>query len=182
MTIGKGRFAKVRMVTDRKSGKSFAAKLVSKHIYQDKRDILLRELQVMCKLDHQHVVKLYGAYESDDALILVCDLGEWRTSGRHGATPLCLSKSRDPFLPRAAFAVQGGEGREYSAARVCSAQTLARPPVLLVIIFSPPTPSPPPLKPPSHPLSRPHPQRAVAICPTASPTVPPPSLPTKPAA
>lgn len=186
------------MVTERKSGKLYAAKLVSKHIYQDKRDLLLRELHVMRKLDHEYVMKLHDAYESDAALILVCGLGERRASrwgpcprrGRSGtrATLGGQSQPRDararspctpshhPGLPSC---VIGSGGKEMQRARSLQPRhQLAHSPFSHLAPFSPP-----PLLIPSRPLpSIPHPQHAGATSLNAVPTASPPSLRTKPAA
>ena len=75
-TIGRGHFAKVKLVRQRKSGGFFAAKILDKQLeeHQEDYDAMMREFRVLRSLRHENIVQLEDAYESPTSLILVCQL------------------------------------------------------------------------------------------------------------
>ena len=75
-TIGRGHFAKVKLVRHRKSGGFFAAKILDKQLeeHQEDYDAMMREFRVLRSLRHENIVQLEDAYESPTSLILVCQL------------------------------------------------------------------------------------------------------------
>lgn len=74
--IGKGGFSTV--VKGHKVGdesQEFAIKLIQKKMVEgDDIKLLKREIQIMKKLDHPHVLKLYHVYEDDQQFYLVMEL------------------------------------------------------------------------------------------------------------
>ena len=60
--LGKGSFGKVFVVNNTKDGKQYAAKLLNPDNMLKSKDqmMLLREVQILCKLDHPSIVKFYG--------------------------------------------------------------------------------------------------------------------------
>jgi len=75
-TIGRGHFAKVKLVRHRSSGGFFAAKILDKGLeeHQEDYESMMREFQVLRELQHKNIVKLQDAYETPSSLILVCEL------------------------------------------------------------------------------------------------------------
>jgi len=75
-TIGRGHFAKVKLVRERESGEFFAAKILDKSLeeHQEDYESMMREFDVLRSLHHKNIVNLHQAYESQSSLILVCQL------------------------------------------------------------------------------------------------------------
>ena len=78
--LGEGGFGKVYAAKNKKSGEIRAIKqLLKKNISKDDLDRFKREIEVLKKIDHPNVIKLYEKYESDNHIYLVmekCDGGE----------------------------------------------------------------------------------------------------------
>nr|AYV89281.1 death-associated kinase 1 isoform X2 [Tetranychus evansi] len=77
--IGSGQFATVRRCIERSSGKEFAAKFVrKKRIIGSRRGLLLedieREVNILKKLNHDNIVKLYNVYDNGNEVILILEL------------------------------------------------------------------------------------------------------------
>ena len=75
-TIGRGHFAKVKLVRHLKTNRYCAAKILDKRLdeYIDDYDAMIREFNLLASLRHQNIVRLYEAYESNKSLFLVCEL------------------------------------------------------------------------------------------------------------
>lgn len=74
--LGEGAFSQVYKVTQKKTGESFAAKVIKhKMIYSDKRGVLLmkQEIEIMRQLDHPNIVKLIEVHEVNNAVILILE-------------------------------------------------------------------------------------------------------------
>mmetsp|Transcript_17867 Transcript_17867/g.38618 ORF Transcript_17867/g.38618 Transcript_17867/m.38618 type:complete len:380 (-) Transcript_17867:835-1974(-) len=75
-TIGRGHFAKVKLVRHRQSGEYFAAKILDKRLEEHREDYasMMREFEVLRSLRHPNIVRMEEAYETPTYLILVCQL------------------------------------------------------------------------------------------------------------
>mmetsp|Transcript_36885 Transcript_36885/g.61094 ORF Transcript_36885/g.61094 Transcript_36885/m.61094 type:complete len:388 (+) Transcript_36885:102-1265(+) len=75
-TIGRGHFAKVKLVRHKESQEFYAAKILDKRLEEHLEDYesMMREFQVLRSLDHPNIVSLIDAYETQDTLFLVCQL------------------------------------------------------------------------------------------------------------
>jgi len=71
--IGVGGFGKVYKVRHKVSKNIFAIKVInkSKIVEHDLVEQIKLEVEIMYKLNHQHVVKLYNHYEDDDSFYLI---------------------------------------------------------------------------------------------------------------
>ncbi len=77
--IGKGSFARVYLVEDKKTMLKFAVKAFSKEylLSQKKgKESLINEINIMKNLDHQNIMKLYELHESKNSIYLVMELLE----------------------------------------------------------------------------------------------------------
>jgi len=63
------------MVRDKESGVTQAAKLIQKGTYGDEIQLMMRELHVLSRLQHENVLTLVAAFESPGSLMLVTDIG-----------------------------------------------------------------------------------------------------------
>ena len=94
-TLGRGHFAKVKLVRERSSGAFFAAKIVIKQHDDDlATESMAREFLMLHSLDHANVMQMHEAYETSGAVIFVCRLvrivaragrAEGQCGGRGGA-------------------------------------------------------------------------------------------------
>jgi len=80
------------MVRDKDSGLVRAAKLVQKGSYGDEVQLMMRELHVLSRLEHENVLTFYAAFESPTSLILVTEIG----AGFHH-TPFPAARPRSWF-------------------------------------------------------------------------------------
>jgi len=73
--IGRGAFSVVKRAKHKKTGREVAVKFIEKK-YVDKQDLMLlgREIDIMKKLDHPNVLKLYEVFETDEIIALVMEL------------------------------------------------------------------------------------------------------------
>jgi len=73
--IGKGGFSIVYSALRKKDGKEFAVKCIKKEMVEGEDiKLLRREVQIMKKLDHPNILKLYEVYEDDKQFFLVMEL------------------------------------------------------------------------------------------------------------
>lgn len=75
--LGKGNFGVVFLVTEKKTGKKYACKSISKRKLVTPEDLedVRREIQIMMHLaGHQNVVEMQGAYEDKNNFHLVLEL------------------------------------------------------------------------------------------------------------
>ncbi|KAL3909570.1 MAG: hypothetical protein SGILL_008036 [Bacillariaceae sp.] len=70
--LGQGTFGVVRKCQD-KDGKSFALKTILKSKVPDAQ-VLKREIEIMRKVNHPHIIRLYDVFEDDKNIFLVSEL------------------------------------------------------------------------------------------------------------
>lgn len=71
-TIGKGNFAKVKLARHVLTGVEVAIKIIDKTtLNETSLEKLMREVQIMKRLDHPNIVKLYEVINTDETLFLV---------------------------------------------------------------------------------------------------------------
>ncbi|CAB4252717.1 serine/threonine/tyrosine protein kinase RAD53 [Maudiozyma barnettii] len=63
--VGQGAFATVKRAAERKTGKTYAVKIINKRKVMGNIDGVTRELEVLEKLDHPRIVRLKASYEDD---------------------------------------------------------------------------------------------------------------------
>lgn len=71
--VGQGAFATVKKAVERSTGKTFAAKIISKRKVMGNMDGVARELDVLRKLNHPRVVRLKGFYEDEEFYYLLME-------------------------------------------------------------------------------------------------------------
>ncbi|QLL30963.1 hypothetical protein HG536_0A07780 [Torulaspora globosa] len=71
--VGQGAFATVKKAVERSTGKTFAAKIISKRKVMGNMDGVTRELDVLRKLNHPRVVRLKGFYEDEEFYYLLME-------------------------------------------------------------------------------------------------------------
>lgn len=71
--VGQGAFATVKKAVERSTGKTFAAKIISKRKVMGNMDGVTRELEVLRKLNHPKIVRLKGFYEDDEFYYLLME-------------------------------------------------------------------------------------------------------------
>ena len=71
--IGKGGFGQVWKVHHKSTGKIYVIKVMNKQniIDQKMTDQINREIEIMYKLNHPHIIKLFNHFEDDDNLYLI---------------------------------------------------------------------------------------------------------------
>jgi len=75
--IGRGGFSIVVEGTSKKSGSRFAIKCIKKSMVEgDDIKLLKREIKIMKRLDHPHILKLYEVFEDESEFYLVMELVE----------------------------------------------------------------------------------------------------------
>jgi hypothetical protein len=77
--IGRGKFSVVKIVTNKKTGTKYAAKIIK--FDSDSLKFAIREYDLMCggRLDHKSTVQLHEAYLVRKYLILIMDLCDGKT-------------------------------------------------------------------------------------------------------
>eukprot|EP00742_Colponemidia_sp_Colp-10_P007941 GILJ01008568.1.p1 GENE.GILJ01008568.1~~GILJ01008568.1.p1 ORF type:complete len:556 (+),score=63.20 GILJ01008568.1:154-1821(+) len=107
--LGRGSYGKVRMCEDKHTGDKFAVKIINKALLKRKRigrmgtalDNVRKEIAIMKKLTHPHVVTLYEVLDdpSYDKLFLVMELvpGGPAMPSNNKAQPLPVAKARSYF-------------------------------------------------------------------------------------
>lgn len=71
--VGQGAFATVKKAVERSTGKTFAAKIISKRKVMGNLDGVKRELEVLGKLHHPRIVQLKGFYEAEEFYYLLME-------------------------------------------------------------------------------------------------------------
>jgi serine/threonine protein kinase len=71
--LGKGGFGHVWKVRHKESGKIYAIKVINKDYIRKENMVeqINREIEIMYKVDHPHIIKLYNHYEDDDNFYLI---------------------------------------------------------------------------------------------------------------
>eukprot|EP00961_Rhodomonas_salina_P224635 3036943-Rhodomonas_salina.2 len=72
--LGSGAFAVVRHATSRQNKKSFAAKFISKVSSNFRIESMQREICILKKLDHAHIMRLYAVYDETTRTTLLLEL------------------------------------------------------------------------------------------------------------
>ena len=74
--IGKGAYASVKICKNKITQEKFAMKIYEKKILNDniKKKCILREIEILKKLNHQNIVKLYDTIISDKNILLIQEL------------------------------------------------------------------------------------------------------------
>ena len=74
-TLGKGSFATVKQAKFRETGERFAVKVLSKKKMTDEDKITMQtEIEILKKIDHPNIVKLFDVFEDDRFWCLVMEL------------------------------------------------------------------------------------------------------------
>lgn len=71
--VGQGAFAVVKKAVERSTGKTYAAKIISKRKLMGNLDGVSRELAVLRKLHHPRIVRLKGFYEDQECYYLLME-------------------------------------------------------------------------------------------------------------
>lgn len=71
--VGQGAFATVKKAVERSTGKTFAAKIMSKRKVMGNMEGVTRELEVLRKLNHPKIVRLKGFYEDEEFYYLLME-------------------------------------------------------------------------------------------------------------
>lgn len=71
--LGKGGFGHVWKVRNKKTHKIYAIKVINKHYIMKENmvDQMNREIEIMYKTNHPHIIKLYNHYEDDDNFYMI---------------------------------------------------------------------------------------------------------------
>lgn len=73
--LGRGNFAKVRHGIDKATGKAYAIKILNKNLMTKADKAALKtEVQILGRIDHDHIVKLKEVFDTDKKFYLVMDL------------------------------------------------------------------------------------------------------------
>jgi len=74
-TLGTGHFAKVKLATNRKTGTKVAIKIITKPKDKPKSAGMLKtEVDILTRVDHRNIVKMYEVYDTPNKLYLVMEL------------------------------------------------------------------------------------------------------------
>ena len=73
--IGSGGFSKCLLVKNKLTKANFACKELQKKSLSDYEG-LMREVNLMIKLDHPNIIKLYEYYQTEKSIYLIMELGE----------------------------------------------------------------------------------------------------------
>ncbi len=74
MTINRGADSYVKIGVNKETKKKVAIKVIEKKKHKPSRlEAMMREIEILGRLDHPHIIKLYEAYESKDNIYLVLE-------------------------------------------------------------------------------------------------------------
>jgi 5'-AMP-activated protein kinase catalytic alpha subunit len=75
-TLGEGAFSKVKQAVHQETGKEYAIKVIDQQMIRENNmeGQLNREIEVMSKMDHPGLIKLYEVMRSPKSIFLVLDL------------------------------------------------------------------------------------------------------------
>lgn len=106
--LGSGHFSRVKLATRKADGLKVALKIMKKPA-PGKKLQFDTEVEIMRRIDHPTIVKLYDVYETDDKVYLVMELCDHGRPDRRGARKeLCRSPLR-PLRPPPTRRLTGGE-------------------------------------------------------------------------
>lgn len=76
--LGSGAFAVVKKVIDKETNQAYAMKIVDKKkmalVQTDRKDILMTEVELLKKLNHPNILKLYEVFDTPATLFMVLEL------------------------------------------------------------------------------------------------------------
>ena len=76
-TLGKGSQAKVKKVRERKTGKTFAVKImIKKRMDEEDKEAVKTEIEIMKLVDHPNLVSLVKVFEDEQYWLLIMELME----------------------------------------------------------------------------------------------------------
>ncbi|XP_065909896.1 calcium/calmodulin-dependent protein kinase type 1-like [Dysidea avara] len=73
-TLGRGAFSEVVKAQDRETGTQYAIKIIDKKQLKGKEEALQNEIEVLRKVSHPNIVKLYEMYDDKSKVYLVMEL------------------------------------------------------------------------------------------------------------
>ena len=79
-TLGRGHFAKVKLVSHLHTREEFAAKILDKTTADNDIEDLVREFQMLRSLRHPNIIRLFAAYETPRKLYLVTEVADPSTT------------------------------------------------------------------------------------------------------
>ena len=99
--LGQGAFSTVRRCVHKATGTAFAVKVIDTRPLKLREafDVnrLLRETNIMRRIDHPNIIKLHEVFREGDDLMLVMELGETRlTNKAHAATAATTNNGTEP--------------------------------------------------------------------------------------
>jgi len=72
--LGRGGFSIVNRCVNKNTGDSFAVKIIAKNQSEDEINLLKREIDIMSKLKHDHIIQLFDVYDEHDNIYLILEL------------------------------------------------------------------------------------------------------------
>mmetsp|Transcript_7128 Transcript_7128/g.7821 ORF Transcript_7128/g.7821 Transcript_7128/m.7821 type:complete len:359 (+) Transcript_7128:45-1121(+) len=72
--LGVGNFSQVKLGKHKKSGKQFAIKIVDKTLVKNKPEMLKNEVEILLKVDHPNIIRLFDLFDNAKNLFLVMEL------------------------------------------------------------------------------------------------------------
>ena len=80
-TIGKGTFSKVKLGINKITGENVAIKILDKSKIKEKEDLnrIIREMNILSKMDHKNVIKVFQTLEDSENYLIImeyCEGGE----------------------------------------------------------------------------------------------------------
>eukprot|EP00276_Gloeochaete_wittrockiana_P004149 CAMPEP_0184660824 /NCGR_PEP_ID=MMETSP0308-20130426/35427_1 /TAXON_ID=38269 /ORGANISM="Gloeochaete witrockiana, Strain SAG 46.84" /LENGTH=443 /DNA_ID=CAMNT_0027101687 /DNA_START=158 /DNA_END=1489 /DNA_ORIENTATION=+ len=72
--LGRGGFSVVQLAREKSTGKFYAAKRITRQIVEDNKVSVMREIEVLRRLNHPHVLLLHDIYETREELCILTEL------------------------------------------------------------------------------------------------------------
>jgi len=72
--LGRGGFSIVKKGVENESGVAYAIKIIAKNQSEDELALLRREIEIMRKLRHEHIIALHSVYDEEENIFLVLEL------------------------------------------------------------------------------------------------------------
>ena len=76
--IGKGAFSKVKLGINKITGKKIAKKILDKSKIKEKEDFyrIIREINILSKIDHKNVIKVFQKLEDSENFLIIMEYCE----------------------------------------------------------------------------------------------------------
>ncbi len=75
--LGVGTWAEVRKAVEVETGKRVAVKMIAKsRLSPDDKVLMLREVDIMRRLDHPHIIRLFHSCETEEHILIFMELFE----------------------------------------------------------------------------------------------------------